>query len=293
MASLGFIGTGGMGSGMAGNLLKAGHRLVINDLRREQGKALEEHGALFKDSPRAVAESCDIVLSMLPYNEAVRAVALGKDGLREAATGAKLWIDFSSIDKKTILSVNAELAKQGWTVLDGSAGGVEEAAAAGTLSLWLSGSKALFDEYQAVFKAMGNKVLHVGELGNAKLVKNAMAMFAAVQHLSLAEICTWLKKGGLTEETFRTVLKNSQQDSVAIDRIMEIIVSRNFKPRKSWMPKDVGFGLDMGREMEVPMPFVALAYQLFSIAQATGQDGYEATGIACNVYDLITGVKKS
>ena len=292
MARLGFIGTGGMGSGMAGNLLKAGYQLVINDLRREQGKALEQRGAVFKDSARAVAESCDVVLSMLPYNEAVRAVGLGKNGLHEAGSGAKRWIDFSSIDKKTIVSVNGELAKQGWTILDASAGGVEEAAAAGTLSLWVSGSKALFDEYQPVFKAMGNKVLHVGELGNAKLVKNAMAMFAAVQHLSLAEICAWLKKGGLTEETFRTILKNSQQDSVSIDRIMEIIVSRNFKPRKSWMPKDVGFGLDMGREMEVPMPFVALAYQLFSIAQATGHDGYEATGIACNVYDLITGAKK-
>jgi 2-hydroxy-3-oxopropionate reductase len=293
MARLGFIGTGGMGSGMAGNLLKAGHSMVVNDLRREQGKALEERGAVFKDSPKVVAESCDVVLSMLPYNEAVRAVALGSGGLQEASSGAKLWIDFSSIDKKTILSVNSELAKQGWTVLDASAGGVEEAAAAGTLSLWVSGSKPLFDEYQPVFKAMGNKVLHVGELGNAKLVKNAMAMFAAVQHLSLVEISTWLKKGGLTEETFRTILNNSQQDSVAIDRIMEIVVSRNFKPRKSWMPKDVGFGLDMGREMEVPMPFVALAYQMFSIAQATGQDGYEATGLACNVYDLITGAKKS
>ena len=269
MAKLGFIGTGGMGSGMAANLLKAGHSLVINDLRREQGKALEDRGAVFKESPKAVAESCDMVLSMLPYNEAVRAVGLGNASLSEARSGAKLW-----------------------TILDGSAGGVEEAAAAGTLSLWISGSKTLFDEHQPVFKAMGNKVIHVGDLGNAKLVKNAMAMFAAVQHLSLAEICAWLKKGGLSEETFRTILKNSQQDSVAIDRIMEIVVSRKFKPRKSWMPKDVGFGLDMARQMEVPMPFVALAYQLFSIAQATGMDGYEATGIAVNVYDVITGAKK-
>jgi 3-hydroxyisobutyrate dehydrogenase-like beta-hydroxyacid dehydrogenase len=293
MAKLGFIGTGGMGSAMAANLLKGGHGLVINDLRREQCTKLEEQGALFKESPKLIAESSDIVFSMLPYNEAVRAVGLGNGGLHEATRGAKLWIDFSSIDKKTIVDVNAALSRRGWTILDGSAGGVEEAAAAGALSLWISGSKTLFDEYQPVFRLMGNKVLHVGELGNAKLVKNAMAMFAAVQHLSLAEICSWLKKGGLAEDTFRTILKNSQQDSVAIDRIMEIIASRKFKPRKSWMPKDVAFGLDMAREMEVPMPFVALAYQLFSIAQATGTDGYEATGIACNVYDIITGAKKA
>lgn len=291
MKTVGFIGTGGMGSGMAANLINAGYRLVVNDLRREQAKALEGQGAQFKDMPKGVAESCELVLSMLPNNDAVRAVGLGKGGLAEATTGAKVWIDFSSIDKETIVSVSGELNKKGWTVVDASAGGVEEVAAAGELALWLSGSKALFDEHQPIFKAMGKSILHVGELGNAKLVKNAMAMLAAVQHLSFVEIACWLRKGGLDEATFQSIIKSSQQDSVATRRIMEILVSRKFKPRKSWMPKDVGFGLDTARNMEVPMPFVGLASQMFAIAQATGQDGYEATGIACNIYDLINGNK--
>ncbi len=291
MKTLGFIGTGGMGSGMAANLIKAGYSLVVNDLNREQAKELEAQGAQFADSPKAVAEQCELVLSMLPHNDAVKAIALGKGGLIEATTGAKEWIDFSSIDKQTIVDACGELDKLGWTPADAAAGGVEEVAAAGELVLWLSGSKALFDEHQPIFEAMGKSVLHVGELGNAKLVKNAMAMFGAVLHMSLAEICGWLKKGGLDEATFQTIFKNSQQDSVASRRILDIMVSRKFKPRKSWMPKDVGFGLDMAREMEVPMPFVGLASQMFAIAQATGQDGYEATGIACNVYDVINGVK--
>lgn len=291
MKTLGFIGTGGMGSGMAANLIKAGYSLVVTDLNRAQAKGLESQGATFVDSPKAVAEKCELVLSMLPHNGAVRAVATGKGGLAEATSGAKVWIDFSSIDKETIVSASDALAKKGWTVVDASAGGVEEVAAAGQLALWLSGSKEMFDEHQPIFKAMGKSILHVGELGNAKLVKNAMAMLAAVQHMSLVEIASLLKKGGLDEATFQNILKNSQQDSVATRRIMEIVVSRNFKPRKSWMPKDVGFGLDMAREMEVPMPFVGLAQQMFAIAQATGQDGYEATGIACNVYDVINGVK--
>jgi 3-hydroxyisobutyrate dehydrogenase-like beta-hydroxyacid dehydrogenase len=291
MKTLGFIGTGGMGSGMAANLIKAGYRLVVNDVRREQAKALEAQGAQFADSPKAVAESCELVLSMLPHNDAVKAVAVGKGGLVEATTGAKVWIDFSSIDKETIVGVSGELGKKGWTVVDASAGGVEEVAAAGQLALWVSGSKALFDEHQPIFKAMGKSILHVGELGNAKMVKNAMAMFAAVLHMSLAEISGWLNKGGLDTATFQTIMKNSQQDSVGTRRIMEIMVSGKYKPRKSWMPKDVNFGLDMARQMEVPMPFVGLAQQMFAIAQATGQDGYEATGIACNVYDVINGVK--
>ena len=195
MSTLGFIGTGGMGSGMASNLIKAGHRLVIHDLRREVARGLEGQGAVFKESPRAVAESAEVVLSMLPYNEAVQTVGLGSGGLHEATSGAKVWIDFSSIDKKTIVGVNAELQKKGWTILDGSAGGVEEQAAAGALSLWLSGPKEIFDQYMVIFQAMGKKIVYVGELGNAKLVKNAMAMFAAIQHLGLVEIFSWLKKG--------------------------------------------------------------------------------------------------
>src|SRR3954466_9299364 len=291
MKTLGFIGTGGMGVGMAANLIKAGYRLIVTDLRREQAGGLESAGAEFKDSPKAVAEACELVLSMLPTNDAVKAVGLGKGGLAEATTGSKVWIDFSSIDKATIVGVSGELTKKGWTVVDASAGGVEEVAAAGELALWVSGSKALFDEHQPIFKAMGKSILHVGELGNAKMVKNAMAMLAAVQHLSFVEISSWLKKGGLDDATFQSIIKNSQQDSVATRRIMEVLASRKFKPRKSWMPKDVGFGLDMAREMEVPMPFVGLAYQMCAIAQATGRDGYEATGIACNVYDVINGHK--
>lgn len=292
MTRLGFIGTGGMGVGMAANLIKAGYQLVVTDLRREQAKPLEDKGAIFKSSPKDVAESCDIVLSMLPHNEAVKAVALGKGGLIEATKGAKVWIDFSSIDKDTIVNVTGALSQNGWKIADASAGGVEEVAAAGTLALWISGPRELFDEHQPIFKAMGKAILYVGELGNGKMVKNAMAMLAAVQHMAMAEIGSWLNTGGLNDETFRTILAHSQWDSEALRRMMDIIVSRKFKPRKSWMPKDVSFGLDMAREMEVPMPFVSLAYQMFSIAQATGQDGYEATGIACNVYDVLYGRKK-
>ncbi len=293
MKTLGFIGTGGMGSGMAANLIKAGYRLMVNDIRREVARKLESQGAEFKESPRAVAEASEMVLSMLPYNEAVREVGLGKAGLHEATSGARLWIDFSSIDKKTILGVNQELQKKGWKILDASAGGVEEQAAAGALVLWVSGPKELFEPNLPIFQAMGKNILHVGELGNAKLVKNAMAMWAAIAHMGLVEIMSWLKKGGVSEETFHTVMRNSQQKSEAVERILETLVSRKFKPRKSWMPKDVGFGLDMAREMEVPVPFSALAYQLFSVAQANGLDGYEATGIAHHVYALLSGQKRA
>ena len=134
--TVGFIGTGGMGNGMAANLIKAGYRLVVTDIKRAQAAELEGQGAQFVDSPKAVAESCELVLSMLPNNAAVREVALGANGLSEARAGAREWIDFSSMDKATMVQVGVELAINGWTIAHASAGGVEEVAAAGQLALW-------------------------------------------------------------------------------------------------------------------------------------------------------------
>ena len=291
MKQLGFIGTGGMGSGMAANLIGAGFGLVVNDLRRDVARPLEEKGATFAASPREVAEACDVVLSMLPHGAAVRDVALGGGGLGEAAGGSRTWVDFSSIDKKTVVEVNEGLQAQGWRLLDASVSGVEEAAAAATLSIWASGPKALYDENMPVFEAMGKKIVYMGELGNAKLVKTANAMLSGIMHMGMVEVFNWLKSGGLTEEDFRNFIRSSQNYSDALERVTRIIVSGQFKPRKSWMPKDVGFGLDVAREMEIPVPFTSLVDQMFAIAQANGVDGYEATGIACEVFSILSGRK--
>ena len=106
MTTLGFIGTGGMGVGMAGNLLKAGYNLVVNDIQRDRCEGLEKAGANYAETPKAVAEASEIVFSMLPNNQAAKSVATGANGLLESKEGARVWIDFSSIDKATILNAN-------------------------------------------------------------------------------------------------------------------------------------------------------------------------------------------
>ncbi len=282
-----------MGSGMAANLLGAGFGLVVNDIRREVARPLEEKGAVFAGSPKEVAEGCDVVLSMLPFGAAVREVGLGDGGLREATGGARTWVDFSSIDKNTVVEVNESLRGHGWQLLDASVSGVEEAAAAATLSIWASGPRALYDENMAVFQVMGKKIVYMGELGNAKLVKTANAMLSGIMHMGMVEVYNWLKTGGLNEEDFQNFIRSSQNYSDALERVTRIIVSGEFKPRKSWMPKDIGFGLDVAREMEIPVPFSSMVDQMFAIAQANGVDGYEATGIACEVFSILSGRKGS
>jgi 3-hydroxyisobutyrate dehydrogenase-like beta-hydroxyacid dehydrogenase len=107
--------------------------------------------------------------------------------------------------------------------------------------------------------------------------------------MMMAEIFHWAKQAGIAPEVFHEVMKSTQRYSESVQRICEKIVSGQFKPRKSWMPKDVGFGLAVAEEQGTPLPFTALAKQLFQVARANGVDGYEATGIAWKVYELLNG----
>ena len=102
------------------------------------------------------------------------------------------------------------------------------------------------------FKQWAKKIVFMGDLGNAKLVKTANAMLGAISNMCMAEIYYWLKKGGLTDDDFQSFIQSSQNYSTALDRTTKTMIGRKFKPRKSWMPKDVGFGLDEARTMEVP-----------------------------------------
>ena len=140
--AIGFIGIGGMGSRMARRVLDAGFSLVVHDTRREATRSLEESGAKHAPSPAAVAESCDLVLSMLPTAPSVIEVAIGPGGLIEASGEGRVWIDFSSIDKNSVLELHRSLGAGGWRIMDASVNGVEEEAAAGTLRTWVCPSRS-------------------------------------------------------------------------------------------------------------------------------------------------------
>lgn len=267
MTTVGFIGTGGMGSRMARNVMNAGYALVVNDMRREATLPLEADGAVFAESAAEVAESTDVVLSMLPTGPSVVQVAVGQGGLIEARTGGRVWIDFSSIDKNSVLDMRDQLTPTGWKLIDASVNGVEEEAAAGTLRTWASGPKDLVDAHFELLDSMSQVVVYMGDLGNAKLVKTANAMLSGIMHMSMMEIYTWVTSAGMSEDDFEAFIRSSRNFSPALERVMRIMLSHQFKLRTSWMAKDIAFGLDVAREMRIPVPFSALTHEMFTIAQ--------------------------
>ncbi len=289
MNRLGFIGTGGMGSPMVVNLLKAGFRVTVFDNKREATRALEKNGASYASSPQAIAESSEAVLSMLPFDDSLREVALGERGLIQAVSGARIWIDLSSVAREAVTCLEKDLQVKGWTIIDASAGGVEEDAAAGVLAINVSGEKATVDLIGPVLAALGKKITYCGALGNAKLVKTGTAMQAAVQTWATVEIFNWLKSCGISEEVTYEVFKDSLVWSAEMERHCTRIVDKKFKPRKSWMPKDIGFGLANAQEKGVPLPFTALASQMFNVGRSNNVDGYEQVGIAYKVFEILGG----
>ena len=167
-----------------------------------------------------------------------------------------------------------------WTA---SISGVEEVAEAGRLAIRAAGPKDVVERCRPIFQALGHRMTYVGALGNAKLTKTATAMLSAIETMATVEVFRWVMRFGISADAFHDVLKDIQSYTA------EKIVSGQFKPRKSWMPKDIGFGLALAEEEGIPLPFTALAKQLFLVGQSRGVDGYEASGIAWKVYELLHG----
>ena len=172
---IGFIGLGLMGSGMAANLQRAGHGIVVNDLTRQAASQHLENGATWAETPRALAEACDAVFTSLPTPADVEAVSLGQNGLAAGFRKGAAWFDLSTNAVSTVRRLHAILAEQGVDFLDAPVSGGPAGAASGKLAIWIGGEKPVFDRFQTVLDALSDQVRYIGPIGAgtiAKLVHN-------------------------------------------------------------------------------------------------------------------------
>ena len=178
MTRVGFIGLGLMGASFASNLLKAGYSVTVNDMRREAAESHLAAGAAWADTPRAVAEASDVVLTSLPGPPEVAAVALDPEtGLIAGMGEGGVVFDLSTNAPTSVRDVHAVLAEKGIHFLDAPVSGGPKGAASGKLAIWVGGDRAVFDAHRAVLDALGDQVAYIGEVGagsTAKLVHNSV-----------------------------------------------------------------------------------------------------------------------
>ncbi len=272
MAKIGFIGLGAMGSRVVKRLLDAGHTVTGYNRTKAKSQWLLDAGMLWGETPRAVAEAADVTFTMVTNTTALHAVTDGQEGVLAGLGAGKIYIDMSTVNPSYSRNLAEKVATQGAHMLDVPVSGSVITLEQGNLSLMAGGDKQTFEQVKAILLDIGPKVNYVGANGQAVLMKIAVNLSLPVQFLALSEGLLLAEKGGIPRETALEVWMNSVLASPALKYRGPFILGM---PDEAWfnvnmMQKDLLLAMEMGRELDVPLPSVALANEILTAARAMG-----------------------
>jgi len=261
-----------MGSRMVRRLLNAGHKVTGYNRTKSKAQWLLDAGMNWADTPRAVAEAADIILSMVTNTQALEAVAVGADGLLAGLSAEKIYIDMSTVSPAASRDLAKQVAAKGAQMLDAPVSGSVITLEEGKLSIMVGGSRPTFEKALPVLQAIGPKVTHVGANGLAVSMKIATNLSLAVQMLAFSEGVLLAEKSGIARETAVEVLLNSVIASPMVKYRGPFVLNM---PDEAWfdvnmMQKDLLLALEMGRELDVPLPTTALTNEMLTTARGMG-----------------------
>jgi len=291
---IGFIGLGIMGKPMSKNLIKAGYSLVVRDRNAENVAELVNLGATSAASPKAVAEQCEVIITMLPNSPHVKEVLLGEDGVIQGAKSGTIVIDMSSIAPLASREIYAELAKKNISLLDAPVSGGEPKAIDGTLSVMVGGDKALFDKYYDLMKAMAGSVVHTGEIGAGNVTKLANQVIVALNIAAMAEALTLATKAGVNPELVYQAIRGGLAGSTVLDAKTPMVLERNFKPgfRIDLHIKDLANALDTSHGVGAQLPLTAAVMEMMQALRADGLGNADHSALA-RYYETLAKVEIS
>ena len=273
MQKIGFIGLGIMGKPMAKNLLKAGHRLMVFDIVPQRVQELVSGGASAANSSKQIAESNDVVVTMLPNGPDVREAVLGRNGVLEGAQSGLLLIDMSSIAPGVSQEISAKAGEKGVVMLDAPVSGGEPKAIEGTLAIMVGGPEEAFEEAKPILTAMGSSVTHVGPIGSGNVTKLANQIIVALNIAAMSEAMVLATKAGVDPEKVYQAIRGGLAGSTVLDAKMPLALKGNFKPgfRIELHIKDLRNAMDTAHDLGVPLP---LSSSILEIMQALNVDGH-------------------
>lgn len=272
MANLGFIGLGAMGGRITQRLLGAGHTVTGYNRTRSKAQWLLDAGMRWGASPRAVAGAADVIFTMVTNTEALHNVFNGPYGILAGLGPGKIYIDMSTVSPAASRHLATRVAGQGAHMLDSPVSGSVLTLEQGRLSLMVGGDRSVFEQVKPVLLDIGPKVTYVGENGQAVLLKIAVNLNLQVQVLAFCEGLLLAIKGGVPLDTALEVMLNSVIASPALQYRIPFIREM---PDEAWfnvnmMQKDMLLAEELGRELNVPLPTVAISNEFLTAARAMG-----------------------
>jgi 3-hydroxyisobutyrate dehydrogenase-like beta-hydroxyacid dehydrogenase len=293
MANLGFVGLGVMGSEMVNRLLGKGHTVIGYNRTRSKAEWLIKKGMKWADSPGAVAAAADITFSMVTNSAALQAIVEGPEGMLSSLTAGKILVDMSTVSPAFSRSIAAKVREKGSDMLDAPVSGSVITLQEGKLSVMVGGRAETFERVKPLLYDIGPKVTHVGDNGLALVMKIATNLSLAVQMMAFSEGVLLAEKSGIARETAVDVLTHSAVASPMIQYRGPFVLKM---PDEAWfnvnmMQKDMLLALELGRQLDVPMPTTSISNEFLTAARGMGFVEKDFA-VVFEVLAQMSGVKK-
>jgi len=291
MPKLGFVGLGVMGGRMAKRLLDSGYAVTGYNRTKSKAEWLLETGMGWEESPRAVAEKADIIFTMVTNTEALQAVTSGPEGILAGLGPGKIYIDMSTVSPAASQALAKQVSEKGAQMLDAPVSGSVSTLEEGKLSIMVGGDRQAFEQVRPVLEMIGPKVTHVGGNGLAVAMKIATNLSLAVQMLAFSEGVLLAEKSGIKRRTAVEVLLNSVIASPMVKYRGPFVLEM---PEEAWfdvnmMQKDMDLALELGRQLDVPLPTTAITNELLTAARGMGM-AEQDFAVLFNVLAKLSGV---
>jgi 3-hydroxyisobutyrate dehydrogenase len=291
---IGWIGTGVMGRSMCGHLIaKAGYRTLVYNRSREKAADLLSKGAAWADSPKAVAERSDVVFAIVGFPPDVREVFLGEKGALAGARPGTVLVDMTTSDPTLAREIADRAAAKGVHSLDAPVSGGDVGARNATLSIMVGGDREVFEAVKPLFDCMGKTVVYQGGPGAGQHTKMVNQVLIASGMVGLCEALLYGHKAGLDLETVLASVSVGAAGSWSLSNLGPRIMKGDFEPGffVEHFIKDMGIALDEARRMNLALPGLALARQLYVAVQAQGY-GRKGTQALMLALEQLSAVKR-
>jgi 3-hydroxyisobutyrate dehydrogenase-like beta-hydroxyacid dehydrogenase len=261
-----------MGGQMVDRLLNHGHTVTGYNRTRAKAQWLIDRGMEFADTPRGVAEAADVTLSMVTNSAALEQIAEGANGILAGIGAGKVLVDMSTVSPAMSRGLAAKVRANGADMLDAPVSGSVITLQQGKLSVMVGGAKDTFEQVKPILLDIGPKVTHVGDNGLALVMKIATNLSLLIQMLGFSEGVLLAEKSGISREVAVDVLTHSAVASPMVQYRGPFVLQM---PDEAWfnvnmMQKDMLLALDLGRQVDVPLPMSAAADQMLTAARGMG-----------------------
>ncbi|MBW2514214.1 MAG: NAD(P)-dependent oxidoreductase [Deltaproteobacteria bacterium] len=289
--SIGFIGLGLMGSGMAVNLLKAGFDVTGYDLDSEKVAAFTQAGGHTSEAPEIMAAHMDVIVLSLPNSNVVNQVVYETLKLDQNRPENLVLIDTTTADPGMSKTLASQLQNSGIAMLDATISGTPKMCVRRDITFMVGGEKTVFERCDTLFSAMGARTFYLGPNGSGALMKLIVNLVLGLNRMVLAEGLSLGKRAGVDAKQVLNVLKNSAAYSKAIDMKGQKMTTEDFLPAEGKLAfhlKDVRLMLDLGRQLDFPLPLCCLHAQALTSLVAKGRGEWDNAAIMSFYNDLVS-----